>query len=883
MRSFGALLASLVAVAVMLAGSVADERAADPALTGAVTTQQSVAAATRSVTRLGGATRFATARRIAEHHMPVADRVYLTTGDDYPDALVAGAIAGGHNAPVLLARHETLPGETREALQRLSPAEVIVVGGTAAVSDGVAQNAATAADASLRRVAGANRLETAIRMADEAAAGPNPSIAYLATADGFVDALTASAAAAADGAPLLLTPGEGPLASPLGDAVEALGLAELKVIGGTASIPDRVLTELDSRTEGDVVRVAGSDRFATAVAVARQRFDGNETAYLATAFDFPDALAGGAMAGASHAPLLLSGRETLPGVVGAELERSQVSTLVALGGESTLANSVLSQAERMLRGGDDDEAAEDGSDPGERSDKPAEDPDRVLSGEESFAGFTVPAGEVWAFDPQADTTVEATENVVVRGTLRMRPASAEVTHTLRFVGVDETQFQGGGMEVLASDVGLWVVDDGQLDLQGTPRAGWNRTGDDPSWRDGDEVRRAPIHREVTDEFPRFTPGHAVPSVTAPNGSEHPTEVFNLTRNVRIHGGGSNPADESLSDDGRAHVICLVCNQPQTIKHVELRWLGPREGSGDSTEGVLGRYPLHFHHGGDGTQGTTVEGTVVRDSGNQAYVPHAANGITFHDTISFDTLENAYTWDTGDDTHELVYDHAAAFLTRDHPRHRANALKGFKLASGTNLTIRDSVVAGNQGKAKANAGGFQWPSKMGGENTTWTFENNVAHNNRGNGLGVWQNNANDHVVTDFVSFHNTNGIQHGAYLNRYDYRDGLVFGNQIGIKQDALGGSSDNQLRFDRLDVGSVRIDQHNLDSSAPAIYRNTRVRDGVVVDEDANDGSGIIEFRYDCDHTHIMLTPDDFDLVAPRSHISIVDECSDRTTAVHNS
>lgn len=87
----------------------------------------------------------------------------------------------------------------------------------------------------------------------------------------------------------------------------------------------------------------------------------------------------------------------------------------------------------------------------------------------SFEGFTVPADEVWAFHPDADTTVETTDNVVVEGTLVMPPSSVDVVHTLEFVGVDETQMVGGGMEVIDADVGLWVVEDGQLDLQGARR------------------------------------------------------------------------------------------------------------------------------------------------------------------------------------------------------------------------------------------------------------------------------------------------------------------------------------------------------------------------------------------------------------------------------
>lgn len=505
--------------------------------------------------------------------------------------------------------------------------------------------------------------------------------------------------------------------------------------------------------------------------------------------------------------------------------------------------------------------------------------DHVFSGSVSENGFTVPEGETWAFDPDTDTTVQTDANVVVEGTLEMKPSSEDVTHTLKFTDVDETQFVGGGMEVLESDVGLWVVENGQLDLQGTEKAGWNRTGDDPTWNSTDEIRVVPNEKGDTTTFSEFTLGSEVPSVTAPDGSEHKTEVFNLTRNVKIHGGGENPPDEILSDNGRAHVICLACNKPQTIEYVEFRWLGPREPDDrDKTDGRRGRYPLHFHHSNDGTRGTEVIGTVVRDSGSRAYVPHTSHGITFRDTISFDVYESAYWWDSNDETHDLLYDHTASFFTRDYPNYRGYSLDGYTLGEGINMTVRDSVVAGMQGKS-VNSGGFHWPSKANLGNNVWNFENNVAHNNRHNGISVWQNDANDHVVKDFVSYNNMNGINHGAYRNSYQFIDGLLFGNNNGIVQHALS-SGGGPMNFIGLDLNNIYIDSHSLDSGIPVIYKNSNIRGKVVVDE-GNAQDGVIEFRYDCDHTDLILSPDDFEVKTMLSDISIVNECSGETTQIN--
>lgn len=495
--------------------------------------------------------------------------------------------------------------------------------------------------------------------------------------------------------------------------------------------------------------------------------------------------------------------------------------------------------------------------------------DRILSGEQELPdGFTVPAGEVWAFDPDTTTTVTVSANVVVEGTLRMRPADASVVHTLEFTGIDETEMVGGHTEApIPEDVGLWVVDEGQLDLVGTRREGWNRTGESPTWREDDELVVAPTTPGDFEGFEPFEAGAEVPSVTAPDGTRHHAEVANLTRNVRIHGGGSNPP-EMLADDGRAHVICLLCERPQQLKWVELRWVGPRAPhERDGTDGLLGRYGLHFHVNADGSRGSVVEGVVIRDAGNHAFVPHTSHGITIRDTVSYDTYEAAYWWDPGDLTHDLLYDHALAMLVRDHPETRGYSNRGFSLEGGEGNAVVDSAAVGVVGR-KVNAGGFHWPSSANNSDGVWRFEDNVAHNNQTGGLTAWQNDGQPHVVADSVAYQNQGpGISHGAYLNDYTYRNVVLFGNGAGIEQHALG-ASDGQ-RFVGIDTGGddLVITKHRLSGDGPVVYENLRLRGGrIVVDE--RGGGGVLVFR--STDPRLDLGRDDFVLQSRLSTIRVV-------------
>src|SRR5579864_9521596 len=74
--------------------------------------------------------------------------VFLADGITGADALAVGPIAADTNTPVLLTSGGALAGATAVALASLKPANIFVLGGTAAVPDAVASAAKTAAGSS---------------------------------------------------------------------------------------------------------------------------------------------------------------------------------------------------------------------------------------------------------------------------------------------------------------------------------------------------------------------------------------------------------------------------------------------------------------------------------------------------------------------------------------------------------------------------------------------------------------------------------------------------------------------------------------------------------------------------------------------------------------
>ena len=324
-RSTGALV--LVALlAALVPGVAARAQDADP-----------------RIVRVDGEDRYATAAAIADEVAPGVDRVLLATGVDFPDALAAGPIAGSRGWPILLVEPDRLPQATADALDRLDPGAITVLGGPAAVEDTVLQAARTHTSGPVNWLEGADRYATAARVVDEYV-DAGVSVAYVATGLGFADALAGGPAAVVTGGPLLLVEQDDVPAATM-RTLQRLRPGRIVVLGGPTAVSQDVRDRLASLTDGPVQRVAGPDRYATAAAIAAEAFpDPVSTAYLATGETFPDALAGGPAAGRDGAPLLTVRHDCVPDVVADALERLDPDTVVVLGGPAAVSRTAADLA-----------------------------------------------------------------------------------------------------------------------------------------------------------------------------------------------------------------------------------------------------------------------------------------------------------------------------------------------------------------------------------------------------------------------------------------------------------------------------------------------------------------------------------------------------------
>lgn len=97
-----------------------------------------------------------------------------------------------------------------------------------------------------------------------------------------------------------------------------------------------------------VRRIAGTDRYRTAVEISKEFAPGVPVVYLATGTDYPDALSAASAAASQGGPLLLTTPNALPAVVSAELQRLNPALVVMAGGTSVVSAAVQQQVEAAL-------------------------------------------------------------------------------------------------------------------------------------------------------------------------------------------------------------------------------------------------------------------------------------------------------------------------------------------------------------------------------------------------------------------------------------------------------------------------------------------------------------------------------------------------------
>lgn len=272
--------------------------------------------------RIGGITRVSTSTMLLDNAANKSE-VVLATGRNFPDGLVAGALAGASKSGVVLTMGtNAIEPETLSKLKAVGTSKVTIVGGTGAVSQGV-ENSLKAAGIQVNRIAGTDRYDTAFKVYDYMKASGKlklnargePYGVFVATGKDFPDALAASAVAAKIGTAVILadTP----------EQVNRVAGIQPYAVGGQTS---RLMANMGVSMSG---WFDGKDRYDTANKLVNwSEWRGGDTVMVAVGTNFADALAAGPLAASTGQLLVLANPSSAVLKVPAS-----VKNLVFIGGE----------------------------------------------------------------------------------------------------------------------------------------------------------------------------------------------------------------------------------------------------------------------------------------------------------------------------------------------------------------------------------------------------------------------------------------------------------------------------------------------------------------------------------------------------------------------
>ena len=319
-------------------------------------------AVTSDIIPIEGTDRYNTAVRTSQVAFPKgAGAAVICRGDEWADVAGGSALAGAVDGPLLLSRPGAIPPAVLAELDRLGVSDVYVLGDENAVSADVARALADALGGSehVIRLGGRNRYATAALVAKTTADilkshEEFSGQVFLATGEDFPDAIAAAPLADRLHRPIVLT-APGSLSAEASEALVAMGADGVHILGGVKSVSSDVATQVASVAGiGSVARLAGPDRYRTAIAVAEygvsQGLEWNGLA-VGVGTRFPDALSGGVMQGRFNSVVLLTYPDHLHPAVRDTLHahRSEIGYVRILGDDAAVSEATRIEINDALK------------------------------------------------------------------------------------------------------------------------------------------------------------------------------------------------------------------------------------------------------------------------------------------------------------------------------------------------------------------------------------------------------------------------------------------------------------------------------------------------------------------------------------------------------
>ncbi len=186
-----------------------------------------------------GLNRYDTAAQ-ATWHLSPRRPVFIASGTNFPDAIAGSPLIGANQGALLLVSKFSIPAETRNALRLLRPTQIIVLGGTGAVSTSVQSRLGEYTSGSVTRISGADRYATAVAISERY---DSEGTVFIVSGTNYPDALALGPLARALRGAILLVERD-TIPDAVRQELQRLRPHSIRIVGGGSAVSAEVEAEL---------------------------------------------------------------------------------------------------------------------------------------------------------------------------------------------------------------------------------------------------------------------------------------------------------------------------------------------------------------------------------------------------------------------------------------------------------------------------------------------------------------------------------------------------------------------------------------------------------------------------------------------------------------
>lgn len=292
-----------------------------------------------NIARLAGADRYKTAVAISQSGWTQSDNVILADGNNYPDALVGSSYAYLKNAPILTTPSDKLNSDISGEIARLKAKTVYILGNKTSISQGVEDELSQ--KYTVVRICGTDIFDTAVKVGEEIRKTNKFDTVAISSQNGFADALAIAPFSARNNMPILFS-GKDSLRTDTLQALKDWNIKNVVIVGGTGVVSSAVEDNLKSMGI-TVTRLAGQDRYATALEIIKHfaPSEGYKSISICAGENYPDALAGAALAAKNNTPLVLVSKDSVSEAMAQYINKNTLDKSYIFGGTGVVSDKVI--------------------------------------------------------------------------------------------------------------------------------------------------------------------------------------------------------------------------------------------------------------------------------------------------------------------------------------------------------------------------------------------------------------------------------------------------------------------------------------------------------------------------------------------------------------